>query len=143
VFLHEKLGYEWDEVHAEADELEHYISELFEERIAQALGNPTYDPHGDPIPTRELVLPDSAWRSLYELRPGQRAVIQRVVDDDPLLLRHLGNIGLVPQVHLSIIGYSPFDENLSLQVTPHGDVLTIGPRITQQIFVELQENDEG
>ena len=56
MFLHEKLGYEWDEVDAEADRLEHFISEEFEERIAQSLGNPQFDPHGDPIPTRDLYL---------------------------------------------------------------------------------------
>lgn len=141
MYLHEVLGYRWDEVHGEADMLEHYISERFEERIAQALGNPTHDPHGDPIPTRELVVPESTWCMLYDLRPGQQAVIQRVLDEDPVLLRHLADIGLVPQVELSIVGYSPIDENLSLEVIPHGEILTLGPRITRQIYVEVRDDD--
>ena len=141
MFLHEKLGYEWDEVDAEADQLEHYISEIFEERIAQALGNPTFDPHGDPIPTRELVLPDIKWLPLSELRPGQCVVIQRVEDSDPELLRYLGDTGLIPGVIIAILTYSQFDGNLVLQIEGSRDVLTLGPRITQKIFVEVIDGD--
>jgi len=141
MYLHEVLGYRWDEVHNEADMLEHYISERFEERIAQALGHPTHDPHGDPIPTRELVVPESIWCLLYELRPGQQAVIQRVLDEDPMLLQYLAEMGLVPQADLSIVGYSPIDENISLRVTPHEAIFTLGPRITRQIYVEVKEDD--
>lgn len=142
MYLHEVLGYRWDEVHSEADLLEHYISERFEERIAQALGDPTHDPHGDPIPTRELVLPESTWCLLYDLRPGQQAVIQRVQDEDPMLLRHLAEIGLVPQANFLMVGYSPIDENLSLRILPHGEILTLGSRITRKIYVEV-EDDNG
>jgi DtxR family Mn-dependent transcriptional regulator len=140
MFLHEKLGYEWDEVDAEADRLEHFISEEFEERIAQSLGNPQFDPHGDPIPTRDLHLVETTAFSLYEMRAGQQAVVQRVVDDDPQLLRYLSDLGLVPQVHFSVHDFSPFDENLSLRIRGQEEMVTLGPSITRQIFVDVLED---
>ena len=140
MYLHEKLGYEWDEVDEEADLLEHYISGALEERIAQALGNPTHDPHGDPIPTRDLNLVDTSTHTMYELRPGQEAIVQRVVDDDPKLLRYLGDIGLVPQVRFAVTGYSEFDENLVIQIAGAPDTITLGPGVTHQVFVEMEHD---
>jgi DtxR family Mn-dependent transcriptional regulator len=135
LFLHETLGYPWDEVHAEADRLEHVISEAFEERMAQALGDPNHDPHGDPIPSRDLKLPQVDWARLDMLRAGQRAVVQRVDNESPELLRYLSSIGLTPGVCLEVLSYSEFDGNLRLQV---GEVvLVLGPGVTQQIFVEV------
>jgi DtxR family Mn-dependent transcriptional regulator len=135
LFLHETLGYPWDEVHNEADRLEHVISEDFEERIAQALGDPLRDPHGDPIPSRDLRIPPQSGVGLDSLRTGQEAIVQRVADADPELLRYLESVGLVPQTHLKILNYSPFDDNLRLQVGEK--ILVLGPRVTRQIFVEL------
>lgn len=135
VFLHEVLEYDWDEVHPEADRLEHVISEEFEERIAKALGNPTHDPHGDPIPTRELEMPDRLLSPLSDLRPGQEAVVLQVRDENPELLRYLSDMGIIPNVSLRILEYSPLDENLSLQVSGEGNNFVLGPRITQEIFV--------
>jgi DtxR family Mn-dependent transcriptional regulator len=135
LFLHETLGYPWDEVHNEADRLEHVISEDFEERIAQALGDPLRDPHGDPIPSRDLHIPPQSTVSLDSLRAGQEAAVQRVADADPELLRYLESVGLVPQVYLKVLNYSPFDDNLRLQVGEK--TLVLGPRVTRQIFVEL------
>ena len=137
MYLHEKLGYEWHEVDAEAEKLEHFISEDFEERIAQALGNPTHDPHGDPIPTREYRMPETSSHSLHELSPGDEAVIQRVVDSDPKLLRYLQDLGLVPRACISVLDYSPFDGNLSVQISGQTGKVVLGPSITRQIFVEL------
>lgn len=135
LFLHETLGYPWDEVHNEADRLEHVISEDFEERIAQALGDPLRDPHGDPIPSRDLRIPPQSGVSLDGLRAGQEAAVQRVADADPELLRYLESVGLVPQARLKVLNYSPFDDNLRLQVGEK--ILVLGPRVTRQIFVEL------
>ena len=135
LFLHERLGYNWDEVHAEADRLEHVISEDLEERIARALGNPAHDPHGDPIPNRDLYLPSDRLVPLSDLRPGQQAIVQRVRNDDPALLRHLESLGIMPQARLSVLDYSGFDGNLSLQV--NDTVQVLGPNVTQQIFVEV------
>ena len=136
MFLHKTLGYQWDEVHAEADRLEHVISEEFEERIALALGDPLQDPHGDPIPSRDLYMPDITSRPLSGLRPGQEATILRVRDENPELLRYLSSRGLIPQARLTILDYSPFDENVSLHVEGQDLPIVLGPRITKEIFVE-------
>jgi len=138
VFLHEILGYSWDEVHAEADRLEHVISEEFEERIAQALGNPQRDPHGAPIPNRDLEIPAMNLTNLSELRAGQEAVVSRVANEDPDLLRYLDGIGLRPDARLTIIDYSQFDGNLSLQIGDGEKTVVLGPNVTKRIYVEVE-----
>ena len=99
----------WDEVHVEAERLEHVISEELEELIAAKLGNPTLDPHGDPIPSRELTIVDAAGRSLYALEPGEQGKFVRVSDSDPEMLRFLGDRGIVPGARLEVIQRQPFD----------------------------------
>lgn len=136
MFLYKVLGYEWDEVHAEADRLEHVISEKFEERIAQVLGNPQYDPHGDPIPNRDLQMPPTSNTRLYDLRTGQKAVVQRARDATPELLRYLYDLGIVPQAHLVVLDYSPFDENLKCLINGQSEPVVLGPRITRQIYIK-------
>lgn len=136
-FLYETLGFDWDTVHDEADRLEHVISEEFEERIAQALGDPTHDPHGDPIPTRDLKMPSQATTRLSDLRPGQQAIVKRVRDTDPELLRYLSERGILPGVCIDVTGYSPFDDNLSIRIQDQLDFIVLGIRITRQIFVEV------
>ncbi len=142
LFLYETLGYSWDEVDAEADKLEHVISEEFEEKIAHALGDPTHDPHGDPIPTRELKMPIHATIRLSDLRKGQTAEIQRVRDSDPELLRYLYERGLTPGVQVTVDAYSRFDDNLTLNMSDGPDRLVLGPKITRQVFVELVDVQE-
>jgi DtxR family Mn-dependent transcriptional regulator len=136
-FLHETLGFDWDAVHAEADRLEHVISEEFEERISQALGDPTHDPHGDPIPTRDLEMPVQATTRLSELRAGQQAIIKRVRDTDPELLRYLSDRHIIPGACIEVMAYSAFDDNLTLLVANRLDPEVLGVRITRQIFVEV------
>jgi len=138
MFLHEKLGYDWDEVDAEADRLEHYISEIFEERIAELLGDPAFDPHGDPIPTRDLQIMERPHQALSELRAGEKGTVQRVMDDDPQLLRYLWKVGLVPRKRFIILAYSPLDENMLLQIEGKAEAITIGSKITCKIFVEVE-----
>ncbi len=140
LFLQEKLGYSWDEVHAEADRLEHVISEDFEERMAQVLGNPSHDPHGEPIPTRDLRIPPSSETRLSELRPDQEATVERVDASDTDLLRYLGEIGLIPQAQVTAVGYSPYDGNLHLQIHGKPEPYVLGPRITKQVFVSVYGN---
>lgn len=137
MFLVQILGYEWDEVHVEADRLEHHISEIFEERIAEALGDPDYDPHGNPIPTRDLAIPEMNDIPLLSLRPGQKAVVQRVRESDPELLRHVAELGLVPGANVEILAYSPLDENLHLSIAGQSDSIILGARITNQVFVKV------
>jgi DtxR family Mn-dependent transcriptional regulator len=139
VFLLQTLGYSWDEVHDEADRLEHVISEEFEERIAESLGNPRLDPHGDPIPTRDLHLPESARLTLSQLRPKQQAVVQRVRDADPQLLRYLSEMGLKPEAQVKILDYSPFDENLRIEIEGNDESVVLGPSVTSQVYVKVTE----
>ena len=139
MYLHQALGFSWDEVHAEADRLEHVISEELEERIAVSLGNPVHDPHGDPIPTRDLRLPSPTTLTLAQLRPPQHAIIQRVRDANPELLRYLSELGLTPEVRLTVLGYSPFDNNLRILVEGQETPIVLGDKITSQVFVELTE----
>lgn len=139
MYLVEKLGYPWDQVHQEADRLEHVISEDFEARIDQALGFPSHDPHGDPIPDHDLILPDSPTLRLFDLEDGDTAVIHRVGSEDPELLRYLAELGLTPSATLLILDRSPYDENLRLKLVDCPESITLGPVITHQIFVERIE----
>ena len=135
-WLVQSLGYSWDEVHDEACRLEHFISEDFEARMAAALGNPERDPHGDPIPTAELVMPSDEALPLSSLRPEQKAVVLRVIGEDPAFLRHLEELGLVPGARLEVSSYSPFDNNLTITVSGQTSTV-IGLAITSKIFVEV------
>ena len=139
MFLHQTLGYSWDEVHEEADRLEHVISEEMEERIAVSLGNPQHDPHGDPIPSRDLHMPKSTGVTLSQLRPPQEAQVKRVSDSDPDLLRYLSGMGIKPAAYLIVLDYSPFDNNLQVQVAGENEPVVLGSRVTSQVFVEISE----
>lgn len=136
-YLVSSLGYTWDEVHEEACRLEHDISEDFESRIAQALGNPSCDPHGDPIPSVDLTMPAESTRQLSSLRTGEQATVRRVSGEEPALLRYLSQIGLVPGKNVIILDYSAFDGNLTLQVEGQSSPLVLGTAVTSQVFVEV------
>ncbi len=134
------LGYSWDTVHNEACRLEHVISEEFEAKIAAALGHPTHDPHGEPIPTADLVMPAEETLPLSVLRPHQKAVILRVRADDPALLRHLASLGLVPGAEVEAVAYSPFDQNLTLAVgREHISSCVVGFTISSQIYAVTRD----
>src|SRR5215475_1415928 len=109
LFLVESLGMTWDEVHDEAEVLEHALSEELEELIAAKLGNPTVDPHGDPIPSRELELAETSSQALSDLDPGDVATLVRISDSDPEMLRFLGERGIVPGTKLELVDRQPFD----------------------------------
>ena len=133
-WLVQTLGYSWDEVHEEAERLEHVISEDFERRIAAAMGHPTRDPHGELIPTADLKMPLDDLTPLSALRPNHTATIKRVKASDTELLRYLEGFGLVPGVRVEVKEYSPFDHNLTIKVGRKSIVL--GLSITSKIFVE-------
>src|SRR5690242_3893771 len=133
-WLVQTLGYSWDEVHEEAERLEHVISEDFERRIAAAMGHPLRDPHGELIPTADLKMPLDESTPLSALRPGQTGTIQRVKASDKNTLRYLEERGLVPGAQIEIKDYSPFDHNLTIKVGRKSIVL--GLNITSKIFVE-------
>jgi DtxR family transcriptional regulator, Mn-dependent transcriptional regulator len=107
-YLVDRLGLSLDEVHAEAELLEHALSEELEAKIDAELGFPTHDPHGDPIPDRELRVVHGESRSLLDLEPGARGSIARVPDGDSDLLRYLGELGLVPDASVEVLAQAPF-----------------------------------
>lgn len=115
-FLLERLGYSWDEVHEEADRLEHVISEDFEDRIAEQLGYPAVDPHGDPIPRKDGSIHTVAQRCLSDLACGQSATIVRVSDACPEMLRHAASMGLRPQMRITLIDADPFGGSLRVRI---------------------------
>jgi len=123
LFLVESLGMSWDQVHAEADILEHHLSEQLEELIAAKLGHPTVDPHGDPIPNRELEIADAESRDLYSLQPGEHGTFVRVSDSDPAMLRYLSAEGIAPGADLEVTDRQPFDGPISIRIDRQNHVL--------------------
>jgi DtxR family Mn-dependent transcriptional regulator len=119
-YLVDRLGLSLHEVHAEAELLEHTLSEELEARIDAELGFPTHDPHGDPIPDRELQLSSARERTLLDLEPGASATIARVPDGDPELLRYLGELALVPGLDAEILSFAPFGGPVTVR-TETGD----------------------
>lgn len=133
LYLVEALGLPWDQVHDEAERLEHVISEELEERIAERLGHPMTDPHGDPIPTKAGEMDHPAYLPLSDLRPGTAAIIKRVADQAPAKLRYLGNLGLFPEVRVTLLEKAPFGGPMSLAV---GETrCTLGDELARQIYV--------
>ena len=139
LYLAQALGYTWDEVDAEAEKLEHVISEEFEDRIAALLGDPIRDPHGDPIPSKDGVVAAPAGEPLSGLNQGQRGRVARVRDDDPSLLRYLATIGIVPNTKVMITERAPFDGPLYVRVgqTASAPTHALGRHVTDQVYVEV------
>ena len=142
LFLHETLGYRWDEVHAEAEKLEHAISERFEDRIAEVLGDPEVDPHGHPIPRKDGTIPDRADRRLLDLEAGAEAVVSRVSDRDPELLRYFSELGVRPGVSIELLERTPFDGPLMVRIDGSADVKALGNRVCREIRVRSNGNAE-
>jgi DtxR family transcriptional regulator, Mn-dependent transcriptional regulator len=107
-YLVDRLGLSLDQVHAEAELLEHALSEELEAKIDAELGFPTHDPHGDPIPDSQLRLVHGESRSLLDLEPGARGSVARVPDGDSELLRYLGELGIVPDASVEMLAHAPF-----------------------------------
>src|SRR4051812_19000166 len=133
LFLVEALGMTWDEVHAEAEVLEHVLSEELEELIAAKLGDPAFDPHGDPIPSRELTVPADESRSLYALEPGECGTFVRVSDSDPAMLRFLSERGIAPGAAVEVVERQPFDGPVYVRVT--GEVHVLGAVLARAMRV--------
>jgi DtxR family Mn-dependent transcriptional regulator len=134
LYLARIVGMPWDKVHAEADTLEHHISEDLESRLDELLGYPTTDPHGDPIPTRDLVLEQTDYITLSSVDPGGRVVVRRVSDRSPELLRHLDDLGMRPGAKLRVLGAVPFGGGVRVRVKGADRVL--GADGADAVFVE-------
>ena len=119
-YLVDRLGLSLDEVHAEAELLEHALTEELEAKIDAELGFPTLDPHGDPIPDRDLRVTTGRDRTLVDLSPGERASVSRVPDGDPELLRYLAELGLVPGSGVELVSHAPFAGPVTVR-TDRGD----------------------
>lgn len=133
LYLLEVMGYSWDEVHEEAEKLEHHISEQFEDKIAELLDNPTHDPHGDPIPTKEGVMPEMNAVSLTEAEVDKPYIVSRVRDQDPDLLRYLEKIGLLPGVKVTVKNKEPFNGPITLLIEETEQAL--GYEMATKIFI--------
>ena len=136
LYLAKELGYEWDEVDAEAEQLEHVISEAFEDRIDQALGHPKVDPHGAPIPSKGGVLTGEGCAPLANLEPGTVAVVSRVSDRDPEMLREMDGLGLRPGARVEVVETGGSGRRPQIRVEG-GALLTLAPELAGRVFVHL------
>jgi DtxR family transcriptional regulator, Mn-dependent transcriptional regulator len=136
LYLVKSLGVPWDRVHAEAEVLEHVLSEELEELIAAKLGDPTVDPHGDPIPTRELEIDELPTQSLETLGPGMRGTFVRISDSDPDMLRFLADRGIAPGDRFEVVDKQPFGGPLFVRFGP--DVQVLGGALATAMRVEVE-----
>jgi DtxR family Mn-dependent transcriptional regulator len=137
-FLADTLGMSWDRVHAEAEILEHVLSEDLEELIAAKLGHPTVDPHGDPIPTAALELDERSTRSMESLEDGEEGVFVRVSDSDPEMLRYLADCGISPGDRFVVRERQPFGGPLFVRFGEHEHA--IGGQLAGAMRVEIDQS---
>jgi len=135
-YLVERLGYGWDDVHHEAERLEHAASDELIAKMAEALGDPTEDPHGAPIPTAEGEVDETRLASIADLGAGERATVVRVSDRDPAFLRYLAEMGIRPGAQVTVLEKSPFDGPVRLLVD--GVEYGVGTAAAGQVFVKLK-----
>ncbi len=136
LYLIEALGFSWDEVHEQADILEHVISEKLEERIAAALGYPTLDPHGDPIPSKEGKFVQADLIPLTQLNPGAVARVSRILhDDNSEMLRLLADLGLTPGAEISRTHHTAATEPVTFTIKE--ETREIDPGAAAAVLVEL------
>ncbi|HEX8992303.1 MAG TPA: metal-dependent transcriptional regulator [Anaerolineales bacterium] len=135
-WLVKSLGYSWDEVHPEAERLEHVISEEFEQRMAAALGEPLRDPHGDLIPSPDLVMPADQSVPLASLPAGRKAIVRRVDGQDQTLLRRLEELELIPGTVVEVLRLSEIDNIMYIRLQGRTDTSVLGPAVTSRVFVE-------
>jgi len=129
-YLKQVLGYSWEEIHEEAERLEHVISERFEARIAEAMGHPTHDPHGDPIPDAELLMPPAREEiSLSAMEDGRTGTLTRVGTQDRKSLSRLGLLGLIPGAEIVVVANTGDEVQIASNDTQH--------RLPQELAREL------
>jgi DtxR family Mn-dependent transcriptional regulator len=137
-YLTEVLGYPWDRVHDEAEQLEHAASEELIERMAKALGDPLRDPHGAPIPSRDGVVEDAPRRTLADAAIGERVRVRQVMDENGERLRYLAELGIRPGSIIRLLDRAPFDGPITLWVGDGAGSVTraVGPALAAQVFVD-------
>ena len=136
-FLVEVLGFDWSEVHEEAEQLEHVVSDLLLERIDRYLGHPTEDPHGDPIPSAEGELVHGQMETLVECRLETEVTVARISDQDADFLNYIAEAGLNPGVSLQVTGRSKSAESVQVELLGSGRSLTLGMGAAAKVQVRL------
>lgn len=132
-YLSRALGYPWDRVHEEAERLEHAASDELVDRMAATIGEPVVDPHGAPIPTRDGSVDETEYTSLADLSTGSSGVVARVNDEDPEMLRYLGELSIRPGRKISVKARAPYDGPITVMVGKHE--LSIGPALAAHVLV--------
>ena len=136
LYLVESLGVPWDRVHQEAEVLEHVLSEELEELISAKLGDPTVDPHGDPIPTRELEIVEGETEALEQMQCGACGTFVRVSDSDPEMLRYLAQRGIAPGESFEVVDRQPFGGPLFVRFGGVGDAHPLGGELARAMRVQ-------
>jgi DtxR family Mn-dependent transcriptional regulator len=139
LYLVRHLGYSWDEVHEEAERLEHHISDKLAARMDEVLGQPDFDPHGDPIPAADGSLPASGLLQLSALSLGQRGQIRRLLDQTPEDLRYLQSKGLILGAEVAVLAHDPYENLTHVQVEAAPQV--IGAKTARAVLVQLLLGD--
>jgi DtxR family Mn-dependent transcriptional regulator len=137
-FLVEVLKFGWHEVHDEADELQKGITQILEDRIDELMGHPSSCPHGDPIPTRDGVMPELNDKPLMVVPPGAKGQISRVKTREPEKLQYLAEIGLTPGAPFELVNRSPFNGPLRLKIGPNQHEQVIGVELAAALWVTSQ-----
>ncbi len=132
-YLATVLGVPWDDVHAEAEQLEHAASDTLIDRMAQALGDPLFDPHGAPIPTRDGVVDETRHSTLADWPVGTRGTVMSVSDKDPVMLRYLGDLELRPGAMVHIHARAPYDGPIDVMVGT--ELRQIGPTAARAVRI--------
>ena len=152
-YLTEALGYPWDRVHDEAERLEHAASDELIDHMAAAIGEPTTDPHGAPIPTRDGTIDAQRLLALVDVPVGEVVRIRQVGDRDPERLRYLAELGVTPGTDVQIVSRAPYGGPITLQIMREGSAPSrglsqnqepaIGPALAAQVFVESRRKREA
>jgi DtxR family transcriptional regulator, Mn-dependent transcriptional regulator len=137
LYLVQELGFSWDQVHDEAERLEHVISDTFERKMDEKMGYPSLDPHGAPIPDGNGHIAESTSVCLTDMQPGQSGVVCSVTDKDPAMLRFLEGIGVNLGVHIEMVNKEPFGGSFMIRIGKAQEE-PIGQRLANQIFVAMK-----
>jgi len=144
LYLTQQLGYDWGGVHAEAERLEHAVSDELIDRMAGALGNPQYDPHGDPIPTATGEIEEAELVSLADAGVGTKLELRQVGTQDPARLRYFAEQGLTPGVLLTVTARQPFNGPTTIGLVPSGDPRVVGRELALVLWCrEVPVTDRG
>jgi DtxR family Mn-dependent transcriptional regulator len=136
-YLREVMGYTWDQMHEEAERLEHHISEAFEDKIDEILGYPTHDPHGHPIPTRDGSISMKETTPLSDVEAGQQVVVHHIEDADHEMLDYLEQVGLMPQAEIAVEDIAPFNGPVTIRIAGRREL--IGHQVASGVHVVQAE----